>query len=98
MSFGIKENPQPSGRSEKPNSPFPEPHHTKHKPTGDTSHFIKKSEHVGRGHEDGPTGHLSPFGQGDVSWPDSEPFGSSPQSGEGMGNPRPSGQPHPFNE
>lgn len=67
--------------------PFPEHgSHTKHKPTGEKPGFIKKSEHADAGHQDNPN-RLSPFGE----FPNDE-------TGEGMGQPRPSGTPHPFNE
>lgn len=56
MAIGIKENPQSAGRSEKSDSVFPEPKHTKHQPggkaAGSSEHFTSRSENVGRGHED----------------------------------------------
>ncbi len=69
---------------------FPEKTHTKHKPTPeDKNHFVKKSEHVGRGHNDFQHRQGPPPAQ----WP-----GPDDETGEGMdGQPAPAGQPHPFN-
>jgi hypothetical protein len=65
---------------------FPELTHTKHTPTGERPHFVKRSEHADAGHNDSMN-RMTPFGE----FPNSG-------TGEGTGSPRPSGQRHPFNE
>lgn len=64
--------------------PFPEKPHSNHKPSGEEPHFVKKSEHVGRGHEDNKGRMEHPFGKQPPNDPSCEGTDNN-MNGEGSG-------------